>query len=74
MKREGEKDEKGGRRGEELQGIRVTANHPWVDVELNLEETQNLLGEMSDSVVYSEISLTNDSMRSQVMPPVAGGR
>ncbi|PKI50545.1 hypothetical protein CRG98_029051 [Punica granatum] len=58
----------------ELEGIRVMANHPWVAIELDTQETQNLLGEATDSVAYSNITATYDSMTTHVMPPLAGGR
>ncbi|XP_039170650.1 putative wall-associated receptor kinase-like 16 [Eucalyptus grandis] len=63
----------------ELDGIRAMANHLWVNIDLNSEETVHLLGEMTDSIVYAESSNTTntgytDSMKNHVMPPVNSGR
>ncbi|XP_010063910.2 putative wall-associated receptor kinase-like 16 [Eucalyptus grandis] len=63
----------------ELDGIRAMANHPWVNIDLNSEETVHLLGEMTDSIVYADSSKTTntgytDSMKNHVMPPVNSGR
>ncbi|KAF8030853.1 hypothetical protein BT93_D0133 [Corymbia citriodora subsp. variegata] len=63
----------------ELDGIRTMANHPWVNLDLNLEETVHLLGKMTDSIVSASSSNTTntgytDSMKNHVMPSVSSGR
>ncbi|KAL3737272.1 hypothetical protein ACJRO7_026097 [Eucalyptus globulus] len=63
----------------ELDGIRAMAKHPWVNIDLNSEETIYLLGEMTESIVYADSSKTTntgytDSMKNHVMPPVNSGR
>ncbi|KAK4775623.1 hypothetical protein SAY87_023584 [Trapa incisa] len=57
-----------------LEGIRVMAQHPWVAVELNHEETHNLLGEAFKSLDHAYTSTTNESMMDQLLPSMSGGR
>ncbi|KAF7849105.1 hypothetical protein BT93_L1246 [Corymbia citriodora subsp. variegata] len=63
----------------ELDGIRTMANHPWVNLDLNPEETVHLLGKMTDSIVSASSSNTTntgyaDSMKNHAMPSVSSGR
>lgn len=41
----------------ELEGIRKTGRHPWVNVKSNPEEVERLLGETSDTYSHGESSL-----------------
>ncbi|KAB1207006.1 hypothetical protein CJ030_MR7G008078 [Morella rubra] len=41
----------------ELEGIRKTGRHPWVNVKSNPEEVERLLGETSDTYIHGESSL-----------------
>ena len=64
----------------ELEGLRLTENHPWVNAESNSEETEYLLnGKPSDSYNYGGSSNNNssgyDSIRSHVVVlPLDNGR
>ncbi|KAJ0092756.1 hypothetical protein Patl1_25780 [Pistacia atlantica] len=51
----------------ELEGMRIMAQHPWVNNESNFEETEQLLGESLDTVSYGcGTSSSYDSMKNQV--------
>ncbi|KAJ0024419.1 hypothetical protein Pint_08062 [Pistacia integerrima] len=61
----------------ELEGLRIMVQHPWVNDELNLEETEYLLGESLDAVDYRGSTNMNagyDSMRNHVIVAVHDGR
>ncbi|KAJ0035257.1 hypothetical protein Pint_25203 [Pistacia integerrima] len=59
----------------ELEGMRITAQHPWVNNESNLEETEQLLGESLDTVSYGcGTSSSYDSMKNQVTVRVCDTR
>ncbi|XVE60239.1 hypothetical protein DITRI_Ditri05aG0112500 [Diplodiscus trichospermus] len=59
----------------ELEGLKIMLKHPWVNAELNLEETEYLLGEPSERVGRSgSINVSYDSMRNHVMTQVRDGR
>ncbi|KAJ0093289.1 hypothetical protein Patl1_25765 [Pistacia atlantica] len=59
----------------ELEGMRIMAQHPWVNNESNLEETEQLLGESLDTVSYGcGTSSSYDSMKNQVTVRVCDTR
>lgn len=60
----------------ELEGLRVMVKHPWINDEMNLEETEYLLGKPSEKAGYSGSTnnATLDSMRNHVMLHVRDGR
>ncbi|XP_057468843.1 putative wall-associated receptor kinase-like 16 [Actinidia eriantha] len=66
--------------GIELEGLRMMEKHSWVTDNKNSEETQYLLGDISDAYGggsgggSTSISAAYDSMTNHVMSPFEGGR
>lgn len=61
----------------ELDGMRMMTKHPWVNIELNPEETECLLGEHSDAHNNGgslNIVSTFDVTTSQIIVPLDNGR
>ncbi|KAI8014132.1 Wall-associated receptor kinase 4 [Camellia lanceoleosa] len=61
----------------ELEGLRMTEKHPWVDENKNSEETQYLLDQFSDAYgggTSKNNSAAYDSMANHVISPFDGGR
>ncbi|XP_059629947.1 wall-associated receptor kinase 2-like [Cornus florida] len=61
----------------ELEGLRKMEKHPWVNDELNYEETEYLLGDTSDSYGFGVAHKTigeYDSTRGHIVLPLDGGR
>ncbi|KAK9288710.1 hypothetical protein L1049_017173 [Liquidambar formosana] len=61
----------------ELEGLRMMEMHPWVGVELNLQEVESLLGESSHNFNHGDgNNLTGryDSVRNHLILPVSDGR
>ena len=61
----------------ELDGMRMMTKHPWVNIELNPEETECLLGEHSDTHNNGgslNIVSTSDITTSQMVLPLNNGR
>ncbi|XP_021284960.1 wall-associated receptor kinase 2-like [Herrania umbratica] len=59
----------------ELEGLRIMVKHPWANDELNLEETEYLLGKPFEKGGSSgSMNATYDSMRNHVLLKVRDGR
>ncbi|WRX30649.1 Serine-threonine/tyrosine-protein kinase [Theobroma cacao] len=59
----------------ELEGLRIMVKHPWANDELNLEETEHLLGKPFEKGGSSgSMNATYDSMRNHVLLQVRDGR
>ncbi|XP_059631727.1 wall-associated receptor kinase 2-like [Cornus florida] len=61
----------------ELEGLRVMEQHPWVNSELNSEETECLLGDTSNTFGIESTGNTTgayDSTREHIVLPLDGGR
>ncbi|KAJ7959207.1 Wall-associated receptor kinase [Quillaja saponaria] len=63
--------------GMELEGLRRTEKHPWVNMDLNLEESEYLLPDMSGVYVAGESTSVNtayDTMKEHVLNDLEKGR
>ena len=62
----------------ELDGLRITPNHPWVQEETKMEEMEYLLGRQSpDTFSYADVATTSagyDTIRNHIVLPVNNAR